>query len=458
MSEENGNQSRAIDGGISGDGLGDITLGVTVEVYNNSGTELLAKVELKNSNPQTDSFFLSGNTLSGGGSLSSSTLIYMYKGGGEFAGLAHTKNQTEPDITDGESYQMNNKYLHRFYVVAYEWDKGEYESAKVEYNGKILGVVTKGCPLTLNCADKPMKSNVGISATKMKRNPKNLISLPYVTKSTTMNGITYTVRDDGSVKVEGTSTDYSQFYFHYGEFFELSAGEYVTISGGTNEISLNLRRLDADGNSKWFLTSHGNTETGTLLEGERINSCNIYISKAGITVNTIIKPMLVKGADAEPYYCSTWGRNPKNLIPFDYADRGKTSGGITYTVNNDGSVTLNGLSTAPSEIVLAYDLDLPIGIYTYKLNLSHYVWNIFGYVACSLDGAWAEFPNPITVSSDRLTRTFEITQDMIDAGYKIRLNIYVQDAGVQADNLIIKPMLNKGTEPLPYHYYEEFAW
>lgn len=448
MSEDNENQSRAIDGGISGDGLGDITYTVTIRVYDNSGTTLLTEYTSTKLDPSTAQLQLYGGSLMVAGT---STIICSFSENTGFIGLSKFPNKKFPDLTNGDYYSLDNRYSHAFYIV-------EYEKVKVEYNGKALGVVTKGCPLTLNCADKPMKSNVAISTTKMKRNPKNLISLPYAEKSKTMNGITFTVRDDGSVKVEGTSTDYAQFYLQYGEFFECGAGKPLTISGGTKEIYINLRRLDADGNSKWFLTSsNGNSETGALLEGEVINSCNIYIAKAGVTVNTIIKPMLVEGADAEPYYCSTWGRNPKNLIPFPYTFNGtpiekvQTKNGVTFIVNDDGTITANGTATAR------------IVYYVYYNDNIAETPQIEGGTHRLMDGTSDQAYDThcltvvIRVDDKGTNSTHTDFNNMLANGNLHGVYLDIKQ-GVTLNNVVFKPVISKGTEPLPYYSYEEFAW
>ena len=150
-----------------------------------------------------------------------------------------------------------------------------------------------------------------------KRNPKNLIPFPYHSKSQTINGITFTVQDDGSVKVEGTATGTAQFYFSTGENIEVSAGKTVTISGGVapvgefGEIVVNIRKRTIEGNSANFVTSKGLPSTGTLLEGETPYGCSIYITE-GVKANTIIKPMLNEGTKAEPY---TVGQAVKILAP-----------------------------------------------------------------------------------------------------------------------------------------------
>ena len=45
-----------------------------------------------------------------------------------------------------------------------------------------------------------------------------------------------------------------------------------------------------------------------------------------------------------------------NVIPFPYSDSGKTSNGITWTVNPDGSITASGTATATSYFVLSRNI------------------------------------------------------------------------------------------------------
>lgn len=45
--------------------------------------------------------------------------------------------------------------------------------------------------------------------------------------------------------------------------------------------------------------------------------------------------------------------SPANLIPFPYAEQSKTVNGITFTVNQDGSIAVQGTASADAELVLA---------------------------------------------------------------------------------------------------------
>lgn len=131
----------------------------------------------------------------------------------------------------------------------------------------------------------------------------NLIPFPYLEKSQTRNGVTFTVNDDGSVKVKGTAT--SSITFFLARNINIPTGTSATISGGvsasdtTGQIVVNARKwTSANEDVSWIETP--SRATGTLGEGERHNSVSIYIG-SGLTVDATIYPMLNYGTAPAPY-------------------------------------------------------------------------------------------------------------------------------------------------------------
>ena len=133
-------------------------LGMPVTVYNNSGSKVIYSAIVEGV-PLSDNFVVGDNHVY---IKSTGTLIYPYSGDGEFLGLSDVANSTTPVYKIGGTYSYSIS-LPKFYLVSYEWDKGEYETVQVEYNGEKLGEVTKGSPLTLECGDKPMRTNVTLT-------------------------------------------------------------------------------------------------------------------------------------------------------------------------------------------------------------------------------------------------------------------------------------------------------
>lgn len=137
-----------------------------------------------------------------------------------------------------------------------------------------------------------------------------------------------------------------------------------------------------------------------------------------------------------------------NLIPFPYKDTSKTEKGVTYTVNEDGTVVLNGTSTARHVFRIAIFSNLTAGK---KCTLSgcpsggstNSTYAI--YVSALLNGVWQnEFYD--TGSSISFTPQEGVI-------YQVYISIWKEN--IQFNNLTFKPMLNYGDTALPYEPFKE---
>ncbi len=120
-----------------------------------------------------------------------------------------------------------------------------------------------------------------------------------------------------------------------------------------------------------------------------------------------------------------------NLIPFPYEKTEHTSNGVTFVVNDDGSITVNGTATADAYFNFA-NSNLLKGTYhisgcpsggsvtTYYLYLRGYDFDIGQGRYFTVKTSWSN--------------NYQI---MIKSGYT-------------ANNLVFKPQLNVGTSALPY--------
>lgn len=141
-----------------------------------------------------------------------------------------------------------------------------------------------------------------------------------------------------------------------------------------------------------------------------------------------------------------------NLIPFPYASASHTVNGITFTINEDGTITANGTATAIAEMNVMYKPSentlFKKGV-TYTIsdgtsnpsNLTYYIY-VNGIYA---DGTEVSLMGTYYSSA----KTFTSTDDLIK-GVIIRLVIA---NGMQVSNLVFKPMLNEGDTVLPYTPY-----
>ncbi len=130
----------------------------------------------------------------------------------------------------------------------------------------------------------------------------------------------------------------------------------------------------------------------------------------------------------------------KNLIPFPYDTQSTTINGITFTVNNDGSITIDGTATANARFNLrTKKLEVPYGKYTLTGVSSNINASGIGIVlAYELSGTYiGDYGAGVTYNVDKPINIIYVT---VYAGYTF-------------NNITIYPMLNEGTEALPYQPY-----
>lgn len=149
-------------------------------------------------------------------------------------------------------------------------------------------------------------------------NGYNLLSSQYTDgKSLTLNGITYTVLDDGSVLVNGTSTADSHFYFN-------RIPNKVVINQGNcalkwlydyyDSFGVNLQ-CDIYNSNDVYVGTVQRTSAMTYADAYSYGACRIRISEAGVTVNNLrVYPMLYNTAHTvtsyEPYTGGIPSPNP----------------------------------------------------------------------------------------------------------------------------------------------------
>ena len=168
----------------------------------------------------------------------------------------------------------------------------------------------------------------------------------------TKNGVTATKNEDGSIKLVGTNS---------GDTFNINLstingeiGDYIAsgVMGGSRETYfLGIVKPGV----KTFAEVTNGSSNFSLTEETTI-AANIYIIK-GVTINTIIYPMMIKGTEDKPY--EQYGASPsfaypssvkavgniKNILDMSNA-KGGTSGGITCNIIADGSYTYKGTASS----------------------------------------------------------------------------------------------------------------
>ena len=318
--------------------------------------------------------------------------------------------------------------------------------------------------------EPPIESNVNLKAEIDKISTsqgRNLIHYPYYNgTSYELNGITYTVNEaDGTITVNGTATKESDFrlinpYEPYGRK-TLELGQTYTLSDSVNQpngigyqapVYFQFVRIDTTKNdfNYGISTNYGNM-TWTASDANLLQYGIRIVVRSGVTVdNVVLKPMLEIGAIAHSYEPTTESNvnlkeavkglvtpQGKNLISYPYTSKEGTGNGITWTVNDDGTITADGTATNNSffnltnYIVGTWDT-LHAGTYT-----------IMDGVNLPIGGVTLQIES--TSGTQYKNKTFTIEQDVV---YKIFIYI---PKGTVADNITFKPMLEVGSIA---HMYE----
>lgn len=318
--------------------------------------------------------------------------------------------------------------------------------------------------------EPPIESNVNLKAEIDKISTsqgRNLIHYPYYNgTSYELNGITYTVNEaDGTIAVNGTATKESDFrlinpYEPSGRK-TLELGQTYTLSDSVNQpngigyqapVYFQFVRIDTTKNdfNYGISTNYGNM-TWTASDANLLQYGIRIVVRSGVTAdNVVMKPMLEIGAIAHSYEPTTESNvnlkeavkglvtpQGKNLISYPYTSKEGTGNGITWTVNDDGTITADGTATNNSffnltnYIVGTWDT-LHAGTYT-----------IMDGVNLPIGGVTLQIES--TSGTQYKNKTFTIEQDVV---YKIFIYI---PKGTVADNITFKPMLEVGSIA---HMYE----
>ncbi len=289
---------------------------------------------------------------------------------------------------------------------------------------------------------------------------KNLIPYPYAGKTSTSNGITFTVNDDGSVTASGTATAQAAFYLYNNSNvpnnFPVKANQNYTASGlpsGSSATTYFIR-----------LTTLIDTHTNDFYTGQMTHKLNIssddYIKWAfiviaqGATVNNLVfKPQIELGTTATAYtpYIFDFStvnitRCGKNLLSSPYIDgTTKTLNGITWTVNSDGSITANGTATANASFWLSRMVLIPGQVYTISNGFSSLIRGV-SLVANYYPTGSSNYKAWLNVQTSK-TGAFPSDGD--------RLVCYcLIVSGTTVENLTFKPQLELGSTATTYEPYQ----
>lgn len=184
----------------------------------------------------------------------------------------------------------------------------------------------------------------------------------------TLNGITCKANADGSVTLTGTATAHTTFIISNNLGYQLDTYTISAYNLPSDDDKIRVRFRNANG----IYSKDGNqttifelTKNATIITGNRdVNRIDIFVFN-GKTVNNTIKFQLEQGSTATEW--EQYGASPspdypseiktikgiRNLLNLNVPT--STTNGITCTNNNDGSITINGHTTAGFAYYLTND-------------------------------------------------------------------------------------------------------
>lgn len=180
----------------------------------------------------------------------------------------------------------------------------------------------------------------------------------------------------------------------------------------------------------------------------KLNYISVYTPGYKDTLEEYFDIQLEKGTVATSYLpyntiqVKDIGKNLLNILENYYAGQQVINNGITYTINGDGTVTANGTATDKSGInyySTNYNKKLQKGTYTLSGSV--------GVASSTYRIIFGDYEKEYS-SIDGGT-TFTLNEDTY---YYITIRIY---KGTTVNNLVFKPMIEKGTQATTYESYQE---
>lgn len=351
-----------------------------------------------------------------------------------------------------KSWEDDKNYNSRFYFPKdYSLctiKEGEFENGVQQYITKKASGVNPTFETNL---ERPLEALTLYGKSEQKITTGKNLFKPIATQ--TKVGMSLTYNSDGSYTLNGTATSPTSFYV-----------TGLNYEAGTYTLSLNNSL--AISNSSFYVqmeTSSGNVARAfdivnaikTATTTAPITALSIVIPSGLALNNFVFKPQLERGSVATSF--EQYGISPSpdypseievvksnNLLPNNATSQ--TKNGITFAVNDDKTILVNGTSTAVTDLYIVgaadeyVDLGLPTGNYILS--------------GCPVGGSAITYMLYVVQKrGDKLSYYQEIGNGLtinIKTGDTFRIFIRIL-TGTEVSNILYKPMLSKfGGTYVPY--------
>lgn len=249
-------------------------------------------------------------------------------------------------------------------------------------------------------------SKYGEGTLNIEQSSKNLLNV--TAKTTTAQGMTFTVNEDKSVTINGTNTGTGTYFFRLADNFVLPAGAYTLSNKNSNAKPYGFLFYDDGGNFPRTNISNA------IFTADITIKPYIRVDK-GITIdNQTIYPMIIEGTyteqtipDYEPYFNKTY------TLPLSEPLRSLPNG-VKDTLEADGihrrvkKIILDGSENwvlYPNKTnTFRYPMSALI-----STGLSNYYKRLFSATKFDVDtGIYLEYTNSIIISDPRFSTIDEL--------------------------------------------------
>lgn len=379
------------------------------------------------------------------------------------------KNQLDSDAAGNLQNQINNLNSNKVDNAKYDLDSNNLQLLA---NGKNVGdsvhISTGITDTATGEEDLKIVNNRGVvkfsldGKTEQKSyTGKNFWKL-YNTQ--TVNGVTLTQNDDGSILLNGTATGDTFFRIILDE----TINEATTLScdyksGTISGASVYIRTRTSNNAIKYSIDVGPSTAPGIQLDRKTTENYyqEITVQKGAICSNILLEVMLLKGnytGDTlplfEPYVGVTPSPNPdypqqiENIEGVEniwFGAGSATVNGVTFTKNDDGSYDITGTATADANCYgYANVIDSKLvnnKVYTISIN-KLYSSSVGILTEALADSTWVSHAIPPLVINNNISNYKYIT--IPDNVTKIRYGLRVTK-GTTVDVKGLKIQLEEGT-------------
>lgn len=289
---------------------------------------------------------------------------------------------------------IQTKYKFKVFCTGYD-DSEIKEKIDAMYQAWPKASAEGETPTLDNTANATMSIDLKGNTSQETTTGKNLNAYPYVDTTKTTNGITWTDNGDGTLTVNGTNSGTATAYFNMTNDntnpITLPAGTYTASLGSASNVRATIARYDNMTTVIATIPVNTSGKTFTLTEETQLTFI-LAIDKELSVSNVLIKPMIETGSTATDYEKYTGGvasPNPdypqdvhvvtgdneinvvgKNILENTF--QSQTANGITFTRNENGSLSFSGTATQAHSITGRFTKNLVLRAgTTYILSLGN---------------------------------------------------------------------------------------